>query len=558
MKLNPEVYKPRIVEKPFEIEGTVLSDQTVIVSRKRDGKHKTPYKYAFIHKETVYDWIKEGKAVNLDHCYVADFSLEEYRKREGMGDRDFVDIVEWSSKEAFFDSDQGTNFTFGRFGNTKVDFSKAIFTQGHTTFNKAKFSGGDISFMKANFGTGNVIFQFTEIGDGSITFQGARFFGELLSFVNINFGDGNVDFKEAYFGQSILNFHFAKFGKGKITFEKSVLEGSLADFRRVEFGEGKVDFRRIDFGDAEVDFEESIFIKGKITFRSARFGAGPKNFKMVDFGSDEVSFEGVNFGTGDLNFFNAKMNDLILKKSHFDCHLDLRVDHAKLIDLSDTVMRDIVDFMTSSSKVDIEQLNLTGMRNLGKILIDWHKNDVYGIISNQEGTSLADKAEQFNTLKNSFNSTGQYNDEDYAYVEFKRYELKAELEALKDAPPFKRITGQVFGFLQWLLFDIMGLYATAPLRVLQSMFTVFGVYTFVYTIVPYLSESVVACPGDEEFGFWGHLGNNFYFSAITFLTVGYGDCLPQGVFKTFAPLEGWMGVFMMSYFTVAFVRKILR
>ena len=51
---------------------------------------------------------------------------------------------------------------------------------------------------------------------------------------------------------------------------------------------------------------------------------------------------------------------------------------------------------------------------------------------------------------------------------------------------------------------------------------------------------------------------NLYFSAITFFTVGYGECSPLGLFKIIAPLEGGVGVFLMSYFTVAFVRKILR
>jgi len=53
-------------------------------------------------------------------------------------------------------------------------------------------------------------------------------------------------------------------------------------------------------------------------------------------------------------------------------------------------------------------------------------------------------------------------------------------------------------------------------------------------------------------------GNCLYYSAITFFTVGYGDYFALGWIKLFAVIEGFCGVFLMSYFTVAFVRKILR
>jgi hypothetical protein len=49
-----------------------------------------------------------------------------------------------------------------------------------------------------------------------------------------------------------------------------------------------------------------------------------------------------------------------------------------------------------------------------------------------------------------------------------------------------------------------------------------------------------------------------YYSAITFFTIGYGDYFGGGIIKLLAVLEGFSGVFLMSYFTVAFVRKILR
>jgi hypothetical protein len=71
---------------------------------------------------------------------------------------------------------------------------------------------------------------------------------------------------------------------------------------------------------------------------------------------------------------------------------------------------------------------------------------------------------------------------------------------------------------------------------------------------------------------WGHVattlpgdldhekefGNSLYYSAITFLTIGYGDYFADGFLKIVAGCEGFSGIFLMSYFTVAFVRKILR
>ena len=50
----------------------------------------------------------------------------------------------------------------------------------------------------------------------------------------------------------------------------------------------------------------------------------------------------------------------------------------------------------------------------------------------------------------------------------------------------------------------------------------------------------------------------FYHSAITFLTIGYGDYYPSGIIRWLSSVEGFSGLFLMSYFTVAFVRKILR
>ncbi len=72
------------------------------------------------------------------------------------------------------------------------------------------------------------------------------------------------------------------------------------------------------------------------------------------------------------------------------------------------------------------------MRNLGRIIIHWKDNNVLNLISSQNRTTLRQKSEQFNILKENFEISGQYNDEDKSYIQFKRYELSADYrEALK-------------------------------------------------------------------------------------------------------------------------------
>ena len=51
----------------------------------------------------------------------------------------------------------------------------------------------------------------------------------------------------------------------------------------------------------------------------------------------------------------------------------------------------------------------------------------------------------------------------------------------------------------------------------------------------------------------------FYFSVVTFTTLGYGDYVPGSVAgQVFAGAEALLGVFVMSLFLVCFVRKFSR
>ncbi len=550
-------YKIDIKEEPFAFKSVNCPATVIVTFFNSFGAYSRTESFGLMDREAIYEKIRKNEDICLDHCYVKDFSLSEYRNKENLGDRDYVVLNNFSASHVFFDAEKGIDLSFCEFKGDHISFEGALFGDRDINFYKAKFCDSMVNFSDAKFGHGNINFQFAEFGKGNVSFQHTSFGKGDISFVNCEFNQGNVSFKEAHFDDGAFNIHFSRFGDGDLSFEKARFGNGTVDFRKVEFGKGKVDFRRTNFGNGTVNFEESEFGGGKINFRSAVFGIGNISFEMTDFSSGEVSFEKAEFHKGNISFNNCKINVSSFKGCHFNNYVDMRVAEAKKIDLSNTVVRDIIDFKPVKHHVLIEDINITGMRNLGRIFVGWKENELYKLISGQSYTSLREKSDQFRTIKENFSILGHYNEEDSAYVEFKRFEARAELQEVLKRNRLNAIWMYPLHGFKWLVFDKMGLYATNPVRVLLSMWVVYGLFSLIYTFLPFIADAGISCSGADN-GYVSHIKIAFYYSAITFLTVGYGDCLPVGQVKWMAPMEAWIGVFLMSYFTVAFVRKILR
>jgi len=547
MKLNYAVKKEK-----FSDDGQI--DRKVEITFSDINNANIKVKYHSMLKEELYELIHKGEDLILDNAYISGFSLTEYRKLHGLSEIEYIPLKNFSAKNAFFESNHDVDFSFASFEGKDVNFAGSNFGKGNVSFNKARFGNVNVHFNNVTFDYGNVDFQFAEIGKGNISFENATFRRGDIIFVNTSFGDGKVNFKN---GNGKTNFHYSHFGKGDITFEKALFGEGLIDFRKVDFGQGKVDFRRVNFGHGEVFFDEAEFKGGKTSFRSAIFGNGEVSFEMTNFGEDEASFEKVDFGNGNVSFRNVKAGMLIFKSCHLNNYLDLRVEKCKEIDLSDTIVRDIIDFRPIDQPVKISTLKFSGMRNLGRIFLDWKENNALEMIASQTDTSLYDKAEQFRILKEDFRNNGQYNEEDKAYIWFKRFEQKAELEEALKGNKLNALWAWPVYFLKSLIFDKMGQYATNPIRVLRSMFIVYTAYSILIYLMEILGLGQIwtgLAPEDQA----GMLWRAFYYCGITFLTVGYGEYVPLGNIQWLAILIAFSGVFLMSYFTVAFVRKILR
>ncbi len=547
-------YHIEINDTPFKFED-VFSTKTVVVKTILNQKVVAKKSYAWVDLAMVYKTISNSELVDLSHSYVKNFSLQNLKKQGQIGDEEIVTLLKFKAKNTFFDADKIVDFSKAIFVGG-ADFSDSIFANGELSFLNAKFEEGNVKFKQTLFECNTVNFQYTKFGKGEVNFGNAVFNGEQVSFINTSFGDGHVFFKNVEFNESKPVFHFSKFGVGDKNFENAHFGNQGCDFRKVEFGSGKLDFRKASFGNGDIVFDESEIISGKLIFRLASFGAGLKSFKNVDFGTAEILLENVNFGSGIVSFAQSKSKHISFKGSHLNVYLDLKVNECDCVDLTDTVIRDIVDLKPSTYPVKISKLYLVGTRNLGRIIVDWDLNDIKNLIKNQEDSSFQQKAEQFNIFKENCHLNGQYESEDKAYIQYKRFEHRAEVRSVleKKGKAYLRLP---FLFFRWLIFDKMGLFATNPLRVLLTMIIVYCCFSLVYFLVGHfdMGSIINAVGATDNLSF---LQTCFYHSAITFLTIGYGDYYPVGFERGISIIEGWMGVFLMSYFTVAFVRKILR
>ncbi len=548
-------YSIKISDEPFD-NGLFSLPQTAVILF-RDGNRNVvkKEKYGVLDSKELYKKIVAGEPINISNCYIKNFSLTECRFKHSLSKDDRLKLNQFSAIRTFFEADDTTDFSYCDFIES-CDFVNSTFGSGNVSFYKTNFVDTASDFSNVDFGEGSINFQFADFGVGTVSFENSANHNGNTSFINADFGDGKVNFKNFNFGSGNVDFHFAKFGKGDVSFDKALFGGKYVDFRKVEFGQGKLDFRRTDFGNSVVSFEEVEHKVGRTYFKKAIFGEGNISFDLADFGDQEVSFEGAEFGIGSLSLLRTTSGRLIFKSCHVNNYLDLRVNKCNVIDLSDAIIRDIVDLKKGKTDLYLDQLILIGVRDLGKIFLDWKENNVKALIENQD-CSYLDKANQFRLLKEDFNSSGKYNDEDKAYVAFKRYELKALNEEKLARGKINAIWVYPTSFLRKLLFDWIGLYATDPIRVLLSMLVTQVIFSFTYFAM------IKTGMGDLKPGFdppeaLSDFAVSFYHSAITFLTIGYGDYAPWGAIRHLSSFEGFVGVFLMSYFTVAFVRKILR
>jgi len=581
MPIQFNSYKVKIHNQPFNSDQGIQFSYTAAITLYDGNKKEIAFlEKGYIDAETIYQKIDEGQALLLDQCYCENFSIHEYRRSRNIETDKVINLHSFSAYQAVFDGKEIIDFSYCDFGNHYKNFEQAIFLNCKVSFHQCNFRRGGVNFSYALFDNGEFDFSYIRIEKGELNFKNSMFGDGNKNFQNLSFADGkmllqnvtfnngdvsfvdsrlknlNISFKISIFDEGKVDFHYTRFEKSNLSFERTEFGNGKVDFRKTEFLESKVNFNRSVFGNGDKSFEAAQMTNGKITFKKTEWGDGNINFELAEFYKTTLLMDNSLFGKGELSFNQSVINILSLKSCHLDYYVDLRVNECEFMDLSDTIVRDILDLKPHKTPVSIKELNFSGLRLIGRIFIDWKENNARQLINYQNTTTTQEKAEQFRILKENFYATGQYSDEDKAYVEFKRKERKTKLQSAIKKNKWNKLWAYPSDAFQWLIFDRVGLYGTDPVRVLSSMVVSYLFFAVMYFILPFISDSrIVSSMGNSSLS---ELKTAFYHSAITFLTIGYGDYYPEGIIRWLCGIEGFIGLFLMSYFTVAFVRKILR
>lgn len=571
------------------------NDTAVVTLYRQNGNWERVF-YGVVEPESLSQLIANGEQINLNRVYIKGFSYNQSATRG-------KEIISLSAIDAFIDGD--TNFKHAKFADGNINFLKAKFVNvsfnsakfgiGHAIFSETQFQYGDFSlatfgnghvtfhnsnlidvdFSNTDFGHGDVNFadtefekvdfSFAKFGNGNVSFYRSRFFSNVVNFAGANFGDGDISFANARFKDKTY-FTAIRIGHGDVWFDEAVFDNVIS-FENAEFGDGNISFMSTEFSNELLSFSGVRFCNGIVNFNNVKFpkhtvfdvadfGKGYTFFKGAVFRNKEIVFNGVTFGKGTIDFADAECETLCFNNCSLAGYIDLKYANTVCLMIINSEIDSVLDIKsTPNHEVPIKTLLFRNVGLTGRIYIDWKLNHVKDMIRGfHEYNSLTEQAEQFRLLKENFRNLGQYEDEDKAYLEFKRVERLATYYGENPELPiwWARLTNP----FKVVIMDWVGHYGTSPRNVMVSMLTTIVIFTFLYSL-PFCDYGPIKL--FVESTNLNKLCMALYLSIETFFTIGYGDVNPINIFTVLlSGAEGFIGAFLMSYFTVAFVRKVLR
>lgn len=342
-----------------------------------------------------------------------------------------------------------------------------------------------------------------------------------------------------------------------------------ADFKKNKIGRGRV--QRTTFQDAALfgetgfaytSFHQSIFENkadfkwssffGDATFTEVTFKQGG-DFNHVTF-SENAIFKNSEWGDR-ANFSSVEVaKDLDLHDSKFKGELWLAEAVVKLtINLSHSELEGNSDLANVSAG---RSVLMTGVKpgekqgfrfsNMSSPVIILERDVVEGHIFPENDGKYRQASKEYGFLRTTFQNINRFDDEDWAYYQFKRMERLGTPVSLNPLKLLKR--GVEYFFL-----DIGCGYGTKPFRTFGVCLIMILFFSFCYL------ASGISSP--EKYGVNSVALNRFLHAfniSVTAFSGGYGDLNISGPLKLLAIIEYLLGVVFMGIFVVAFSRKVIR
>ncbi len=381
---------------------------------------------------------------------------------------------------------------------------------------------------------------------GDIKFDRANFEGEFLCFIKTYFIGGKVSFSNSWFNCDAVNFEYVYFGEGNVVFYKSIFRKGLISFKNTNiesnnisfyetiFKNNNIKFSNTNFNNANLNFFMSEIRKGTLSFTNCKFGIGYKDLHSLKMHKGSLNFSGCKFGSGDLTLESASVNKCVFFTNVFTSHFNLNFKKINILTIKNSIIEKTVKIGGIPTFFSLEN-----SANLGHIYFEDEPKKIIGslissFINNRKMPEKL-KLNQLTLLKENYHSFGEYDGEDLAYRTYMKYKTNSK-------------------WYRWPLkfFSLVGGYGTKPLSIIIAMLvTMFGFAGVYFALFMGQFKEVLTT-------FWDTL----YYSGITFLTIGYGDISPafegSNALRFVSVAEGFIGLFLMSYLTVAVVRKLLR
>jgi len=523
------------------------------------------------------DFGSESSFINVDFKRRANFSSAEFRE-----DSYFIDA---NLKKAFFNHvefrgvchfggveiEDDSYFIGARFGG-KFNFSRAVlggasmFSEAefeddsnfrHVKFKrKADFSGavfrGRSNFRRAEF-DGHSDFEATEFEEKS-EFSWTDF-RNTCEFNGANFREVSY-FGNAYF-EHLSSFKVVYFGE-KSYFGNAIFEGD-SDFRETKFT-GGCSFRGTKFKGRS--FFDSSELGSRSFFNNAEFN---KNIKFTGTILNNIKFEGVKTNRNLINLENATVYEGVIKQPE---------DSSTFYDFTEATLGDI-DIRKENCdrkpfdyfrfyKTDFDGFDFTDYKDELGSSPQIHE---FKYTSEDESEEREDRPEELEaTYLKAKDGAKKVGDHELASeffikeMQYRRERYKDELEE-EDLDWKHRAKLEFDRRVNWL-YEMTSGYGEKPIRVILTSISVVVLFTFLYPFwgirqtgdgtARTLSYASASAPAE----YIDVIAHSFYFSSVTFTTLGYGDMYPVGLSRILSTVQSATGALLIALLIFVFGRSV--